>query len=83
MALAGLYQDEGWLLCNGKEILARAAADIAGIRFSDHPTRARVIVHGVGPPGLGAAPADCRSQGAICQRLRLGLDRFRHLPEVR
>ena len=37
IALAGLYQDERWLLCYVKEILARAAADIASIRIRDHP----------------------------------------------
>ena len=36
--------------------------------------RRRVILHGAGPPGQGAAPADCRTQRRrICQRPRPGL----------
>jgi hypothetical protein len=37
IALAAPYQDERWMLRYGKEVLARAAANIAGIRISDHP----------------------------------------------
>ena len=37
IALAAPYQDERWLLCHGKGVLAHAAANIAGIRISDHP----------------------------------------------
>jgi hypothetical protein len=36
IALAAPYQDERWLLCHGKGVLAYAAANIAGIRISDH-----------------------------------------------
>lgn len=55
--LPGLYQDERRLLCYGKEILARAAADIARIRISDHPAQA-----GDPPWRWPAGPRRCTSR---------------------